>query len=193
MQVGTVPRHWFCRRPWRFKINIRRTPMHFRKSNICANELDVQETNFSFTQFYRSWNHFSRCRFTHGRYSRSLSLWDLVIEVFHSSPNKTNKPKDVKEPQRNPSADVSQTCATKSQPSTPTSIQQTLITFRHTKTFWSQCYAVCFWGQWDCNQNDNQRSKSHNEACFTNSQSCFRLVVWQDYFEHQDPNPLHWH
>ena len=28
----------------------------------------------------------------------ALDLWDLVIEVFHSSPNKTNKTKDVKEP-----------------------------------------------------------------------------------------------
>ena len=46
----------------------------FRKSHVCANKLDVQETDFSFTQFYRSSNHFSRCRFTHGRYSRSHSL-----------------------------------------------------------------------------------------------------------------------
>ena len=31
----------------------------FRKSHVCANKLDVQETDFRFTQFYRSWNHFS--------------------------------------------------------------------------------------------------------------------------------------
>ena len=31
----------------------------------------------------------------------ALDLWDLVIEVFHSSPNQTNKTKDVREPQRN--------------------------------------------------------------------------------------------
>ena len=31
-------------------------------------------------------------------------LWDLVIEVFHSSPNQTNKTKDVREPLRNLSA-----------------------------------------------------------------------------------------
>ena len=29
------------------------------------------------------------------------TLWDLEIEVFHSSPNQTNKTKDVREPQRN--------------------------------------------------------------------------------------------
>ena len=43
-------------------------------SHVCANKLDVQETNVSFTQFNRRWNHFSRCRFTHGWYSRSRSL-----------------------------------------------------------------------------------------------------------------------
>ena len=59
--------------PWRLKINISRNSVHFRKSHVCANKLDVQETDFSFTQFYRSWNHFSWCRFTHGRYSRSHS------------------------------------------------------------------------------------------------------------------------
>ena len=72
-----------CRRPWRLKTNIRRNSAHFRKSRVCANKLDVQETNFSFTQFNRRWNHFSRCRFTHGRYSRSHSLgfgdWSILI------------------------------------------------------------------------------------------------------------------
>ena len=28
----------------------------------------------------------------------ALDLWDLVIEVFRSSPNQTNKTKDVREP-----------------------------------------------------------------------------------------------
>ena len=65
---------WFRRRLWRLKVNIRRGLVYFRKSHVCANKLDVQETDFSFTQSYRSWNHFSRCRFTHGRSSRSHSL-----------------------------------------------------------------------------------------------------------------------
>ena len=34
----------------------------------------------------------------------ALTLWDLVIEVFHSLPNQTNKTKDVREPQGNLSA-----------------------------------------------------------------------------------------
>ena len=34
----------------------------------------------------------------------ALDLWELVIEVFHSSPNQTNKTKDVREPWGNLSA-----------------------------------------------------------------------------------------
>ena len=34
----------------------------------------------------------------------ALDLWDLVIEVFHSSPNQTNKTKDVRESRGNLSA-----------------------------------------------------------------------------------------
>ena len=45
MQVGTVSRLWFCRRPWRLEVNIRRNSVHFRKSYIRTNKLDVQETN----------------------------------------------------------------------------------------------------------------------------------------------------
>ena len=48
--------------------------VHFRKSHVGINKLDVQEIDFCFTQFYRSWNYFSRCRFTHGWDSRSRSL-----------------------------------------------------------------------------------------------------------------------
>ena len=36
----------------------------------------------------------------------ALDLWDLVIEVFHSSPNQTNNTKDVREPRWNLSANT---------------------------------------------------------------------------------------
>ena len=41
----------------------------------------------------------------------ALDLWDLVIEVFHSSSNQNNKTKDVREPRRNLSAKSSITQA----------------------------------------------------------------------------------
>ena len=34
MQTWIVSRLWFCRRPWRFKINLRRCLAHFRKSRL---------------------------------------------------------------------------------------------------------------------------------------------------------------
>ena len=37
----------------------------------------------------------------------ALDLWDLVVGVFHFSPNQTNKTKDVREPRRNLSANFS--------------------------------------------------------------------------------------
>ena len=36
----------------------------------------------------------------------AFDLWDPVIEVFHSSPNQTNKTKDVRQPQGNLSANI---------------------------------------------------------------------------------------
>ena len=92
MQIRIVSRLWFCRRPWRLEVNTR------RKSNICSHKLDVQETNLSFTQFYGSWNHFSRWRFTHGRCrftrgwdsrSRSLGFRDWSVS-FLTKPNQQN-------------------------------------------------------------------------------------------------------
>ena len=64
LQIRIVSRLWFCRRTGRLEVNIRMNSVYFRKSHVCANKMDVQETDFSFTQFHRSWNHFSRCRFT---------------------------------------------------------------------------------------------------------------------------------
>ena len=57
----------------------------------------------------------------------ALTFWDLVIEVFHSVPNRTDGPK--REPRRSCWQLSSQTCIAPSQSSTPTSFQQTLITF----------------------------------------------------------------
>ena len=71
MQTWIVSRLWFCWRPWRLKINIRRGLVHFRKSHVCANKLDVQETDLGFTQFYKSWTHFFGCRIQVGWYTRT--------------------------------------------------------------------------------------------------------------------------
>ena len=80
MQIGIIPRFWFCRWPGRFKINIGWNLMHFRKSNIYANKLDVQETDINFSQSDRDWDNFSWCGMD---CIPALYLWNLVKEVFH--------------------------------------------------------------------------------------------------------------
>ena len=74
LQIRFISGFWFCRRLRRLNVNLRWTLVHFRKSHVRADKLDVQETDFSFPQLYRSWNNFSRCRFTHGWNSSSWSL-----------------------------------------------------------------------------------------------------------------------
>ena len=74
MQNRIISRFWFCRRPWRLKINIRWTFVYFWKPNICTNKLDVEETDLSFTRFNWSRGHLCWCRFTHGWNTSSWSL-----------------------------------------------------------------------------------------------------------------------
>ena len=42
------------------KVNFGWNSVHFRKPNICASKLDVQETNLSFTQFYGRFSNLAR-------------------------------------------------------------------------------------------------------------------------------------
>ena len=56
----------------------------------------------------------------------TLDLWDLVIEVFHSSPSQTNRAKDVREPRGNLSA-TPQSSVPKQSPTTNTNPDLTSI------------------------------------------------------------------
>ena len=55
--------------------------MRLWKSYICSNQLDVSETNFSFTQFNRIRNHLFGRWIEIGRDSRSR-LWNLIVLVL---------------------------------------------------------------------------------------------------------------
>ena len=104
MQIRIVSRPWFCRRPWRLKINIKKNSLHFRKPNLCANKLDVQETDFSLTHSSTEAELISLDAGLRMDGIPALDLWDLAIEIFHSVPNRTNGCK--REPWGNPSAVV---------------------------------------------------------------------------------------
>ena len=136
----------FCRWPRRFRINIGRNLMHFRKPNICASQLDVQETDLRFTQFYGSWNDLSRCRFTHGWDSRFRSLgfsdWRVSSLTKPNQQNQIRKRATVK-PAGNSSI------MRKQIPATNTNLDLTNIDHvppSGTHSF--QCYVVCLCGQW---------------------------------------------
>ena len=67
--------------------------MHFRKSHVRAHELDVQETGASPTQLDGSRNHFFDAGLRMDGIP-ALELWDLVIEVLHSSRNSMQRRKE---------------------------------------------------------------------------------------------------
>ena len=68
LSIGVISRFRLYRRSWRLKINIRRSFVHFWKSSICTDELDVQEANVSVSQLYRIRDHVVGCWFAYGRF-----------------------------------------------------------------------------------------------------------------------------
>ena len=56
----------FCRWSWRLKINIRRSFCAFWKSNICADQFDVQEADVGISQLHRIRNHLAGYWFAYG-------------------------------------------------------------------------------------------------------------------------------
>ena len=94
MQGGTVSGLWFCWRSGRLKIDFRWKFVHI------SHKLDVQETNFCFVLINGIWDYLSWSMSTHG-WIPALDLCDLVIEVFHSSPNQADKARDLAELQGN--------------------------------------------------------------------------------------------
>ena len=108
----------------------------------------------------------------------ALDLWDSVTEVFHSSPNQTNKTDDVREPRLNLSAN-NQPNMQKPIPTTHTNLDLTNID--HVPSSGTQSGSNAMLYVFEDNEavikHDNKRSKSHNETCVKNPQSCCGLVV----------------
>ena len=64
--------------------------MHFWKSYICSNKLDVQETNLSFAQFNRIRNHLFGYAGLRMDGVPAVDLWDLIVAVLGNT-NQINK------------------------------------------------------------------------------------------------------
>ena len=95
----------------------------------------------------------------------ALDLWDLVIEMFHSAPNQTNKARDLGELQGN--------LLQKTPPNIRSQIPNMHINLdlansdhvsSNVKPSGSGAMLCVFWGQWSRDQDDNQRQKSHIET-----------------------------
>ena len=77
----------------------------------------------------------------------ALDLWDSVIEVFHSSPNQTNKTKDVREPRGELVGNSSiKHAKTNSNHKHQSESDQHWSRSIKRNTFWFQSYVVCLWG-----------------------------------------------
>ena len=126
-------------------------------SQAFVNKLDVQETDFWFTQFDRSWSDFCRCRFTHGWDSSSWSL-GMSDWSFSFFTKRNQKTKDVRESPRN-------------LPTTPQwNMKKQILT---TNTFLCCTSLKTMKPWWRCwSKTEVPRVK--------NPQSCFGLVVWQN-------------
>ena len=145
LQIRIVSRLWFCRRSRRLEVNIRRNSVYFRNSHVRTNKLDVQETDFSFTQLYGSWNYFSRCRFTHGWDSRSRSLgfsdWSISFLI---KPNQQNQRCKRATEKLVGNSSITQAKTNSNHEHQSQSDQHWSRSIKR-NTFWFQCYVVCLW------------------------------------------------
>ena len=119
----------------------------FESHTFCDNKLDVQETDFSFAQFYGSW-FFSMHVYTWMGFPLSIfGIQWLKNIILHQT--KTKKIKDVREPMvklvGKDSTKHAKTNSNKAHQSRPDQHWSRSI---QRNTFWSKCYVVCLWGQW---------------------------------------------
>ena len=166
--------------------------VHVWKSHVCIHKLDVQETNFSFTQIDGMWNYFSWCKFTHGRNSRPGSLgFDYWSVAFFFQPTCETQWKNakkivawhtIKKTHQLPNDD-------------PNSVQwswimQRRLSFFKREIFSLWCDAVHFWRWWSGDQDGHQKQKSNNETRIPKPESCAWLIICQKQLGHKNHNPI---
>ena len=109
----------------------------------------------------------------------ALDLWDLVIEVFHSSPNQLNNTKD--QVQGNLSRDTTSDKHTKNKTKVPTQHDNfdlnSVVYCVPSNAKFSRLGAMLY--IFEGNEAVIKKPKSNNETCVQNPQSCSWLVVWQ--------------
>ena len=100
-----------------------------RKPNVRTNKLDVEGTNLSFTQFYRSLGDLSRCKFTF-----PLSIFEIQwLKCFIPHQTEATKAKMQESHGETCRQLLNQTCENLFQPRTPISIWPILFTFHQAR------------------------------------------------------------
>ena len=134
--------------------------MYFRQPHGCSYKLDVQGADFS--PFYSSTESEMISLDADLRMDGipALDLWDLVIEVLHSSPNRTQRLQRVR---RDPL--LNKTSGKRTNAQSRTQIPK-------------ECLEL---SSVDCISSNRKSSRLRPTVCiFEDPQSCVVLVVWQD-------------
>ena len=101
----------------------------------------------------------------------ALTLWELVIEVFHSVPNRTDGPKRAME---KPVGSFQANMHNSAHQGHSNKHWSHSINYN---ALWFQCYVICLWGHWSRDFDDNQGQESNNVTRVKNLQVCSGLVV----------------
>ena len=137
MEHGTVSRLRFCRRSWVFENHFWWNIVHFGKSHVRSNQLDV-ETIFSSTVLVLSYLDVGwRMDGTPG-----LDLWDLIVTVLHRRTHQ--KDQERRDPMNSKKIHG----------------KIDLRFFWSNRVFFSWSFVINFWKQRTCHQDDCQRKKS---------------------------------
>ena len=146
MQIRIVSRFWFCRRPWRLKHQHQVDSYAFSEAKHLCQEVGCARNRPQFHTVQQKLRVISLDAVLCIDGIPALDLWDVVIEVFHSSPNQANKARDLAELQGN--LLQSTTLNMRSQiPTKHINLDLTDVDHVPLKTFRFQCYVVCLWGQ----------------------------------------------
>ena len=165
MQIGTVSRLWLCRRSWRFKSTSGGTLCLFGSHTfVPISWMCKKQTSVSHSSTESEIISLDTGLRLDGL--AALELWDLIVSVLGNF----SCFRWIRE--------TWEWCSQTSEVS-----QQNWWGERHwfgslkcsIRESWS--FIACVWGQWGCDQDDNERKESYNETRFQNPQSCSWLVV----------------
>ena len=150
--------------------------MPFWKSNICTDQLDLQEANVSVAQLHWIRNHIVGCWFADEWFTGARLVGVGYWSAGYESPNtKTN-----------PSVRTGNRCRHPKHTQDSTSVGSERGSVKHGSSsfertpLWERITVVRLRRHWSCDTNDHQRQKADEETCFPHPPSCPGLVIWQN-------------